>query len=375
MSTRRRGNNEGTIVQRADGRWAAAVTVEGRKRKWIYGKTRREVQQKLTAAVRAQDLGIRLHTADVSTGVFMRRWLDEVVKHRVRPRTFESYEMWVERHITPAIGRVALGKLNPQHVSGILEQKRQEGLSPRSVQYLHTVLKLALKQAERWELVPRNVARLVDSPRVQRQEVVPLTPEQARTFLESIVGHRLEALFVLTLTLGLRMGEVMGLQWEDVDLDRRTLVVRKSLQRIGGKLVLVEPKTEKSRRTLALPTMVAVALKAHRRNQLEERLLAGNRWKEHGMVFPSTIGTPCDGRETRKKFVAALEAAGLPKQRFHDLRHACASFLIAQGAHPKEIQSLLGHSTIVLTMDTYGHLFEPSKRGLADKMDALLSEA
>jgi len=371
--SRRRGQGEGTIIQRPDGRWAAAVSLGNGRRKWFYGKTHREVRDKLTGALRAHQQGLPLAGERQKVDAFLARWLDEVARPKVRPSTFRSYESLVRIHIAPALGHVPLAKLTPQDVNALLSQKLVGGLSPRRVQLIRIVLHMALKQATRWGLLPRNVAGLVDSPKVERREVQPLNPDEARAFLASVAGDRLEAVYFVALALGLRQGEALGLRWADVDLESGSAVVTASLQRIAGKLERVATKTKQSRRTAALPSIVIDALRRHRVRQMQERLVAGSRWVETGLVFTTTRGTPIDGRSVYRRFQAALARAGLRRVRFHDLRHSFASLLIAQGIHPKVLQASLGHATIGVTMDTYGHLFADAQRDAATKMNAVFA--
>jgi integrase len=253
-----------------------------------------------------------------------------------------------------------------------MKGKLAAGLSPRTVQYHHAILRRALGQAHRWGLVSRNVAKLVDPPRVRRPEIRPLTPEQARTLLEAARGDRLEALYTVALAVGLRQGEALGLRWDDIDLDRGWLTVRNALQRLGPGWQLVEPKTARCRRTIALPSVVAAALQSHRTRQLQERLWAGARWQENDFVFASRIGTPLDGTNVTRRFQQLLRRSGLPRQRFHDLRHACASLLLAQGVHPRVVMETLGHSQVGLTMNTYSHVIPALQREAATQMDAVL---
>ncbi|MER3450249.1 MAG: site-specific integrase, partial [Chloroflexota bacterium] len=187
-----------------------------------------------------------------SVGEFLERWLKDVVAPSVRPRTFASYSQLVRRHLLPTLGRVRLVRLTAQDIQACLNQKRQEGLSARTVQYLHAILRRALGQAEKWGLVARNVARLVDAPKVVRPEVKPLAPEDVRRLLDAARGDSLEALYVVAIAVGLRQGELLGLRWQDVDLERGLLSVR---------VQLTEPKSSRSKRTVQLP---AVALKALR---------------------------------------------------------------------------------------------------------------
>lgn len=241
------------------------------------------------------------------------------------------------------------------------------------MQYTRAVLRKALNQALRWGLVTKNAATLADPPKAEPREIRPLDPDEARRFLDAARGDRLEALYSVALSLGLRMGEILGLRWEDVDLDARTLTVRKQLQRLDGKPQLVDLKTRQSRRTLALPAGLAGALREHRKRQLEARLLAGERWRgeDWGLVFTSTIGTPLDPRNLTDRYKALLARAGLPALRFHDLRHSCASLLIAQGIPAKIVMETLGHSQISLTLNTYAHVFPEVQRQAAEAMDRL----
>lgn len=375
---KRRGHGEGAIYQReSDGLWCTSIDlgfVNGkRKRKVIYGKTRREVAEKLKALQREQLQGVSLAAEPLTLGAFLDRWLAEVVVVRNRPRTHASYSDTVRLYIKPHLGTTLLTKLAPEQVQGMLNALNAQGLSPRTVTYTRAVLRKALNQALRWGHVPRNVATLVDVPAARRKAIVPLTQAQARALLKAVTGHRLEALYRLTLSLGLRRGEALGLRWQDVDLERKTLRVVMALQRFKGKLVLDAPKTRSSARQLPLPDVLVSVLRAHRAAQEVERVEAGDEWQEHGLVFPSRTGSPTEPRNLVRHFKGALRAAGLPEStRFHDLRHSCASFLIAQGVHPRVVMEILGHSQIGITMDTYGHVLPETQRDAVDGITELL---
>lgn len=375
---KRRGHGEGAIYQReSDGLWCTSIDlgfVNGkRKRKVIYGKTRREVAEKLKALQREQLQGVNLAAEPLTVGAFLDRWLAEVVVVRNRPRTHASYSDTVRLYIKPHLGTTLLTKLAPEQVQGMLNALNAQGLSPRTVTYTRAVLRKALNQALRWGHVPRNVATLVDVPAARRKAIVPLTQAQARALLKAVTGHRLEALYRLTLSLGLRRGEALGLRWQDVDLERKTLRVVMALQRFKGKLVLDAPKTRSSARQLPLPDVLVSVLRAHRATQEVERVEAGDEWQEHGLVFPSRTGSPTEPRNLVRHFKGALRAAGLPEStRFHDLRHSCASFLIAQGVHPRVVMEILGHSQIGITMDTYGHVLPETQRDAVDGITELL---
>lgn len=375
----KRGQNEGSITKRKDGRWVARLTIgyEGgkQKRKCIYGRTREEVAGKLAAALKAKKDGLPVSNDRITFGQFLDKWLEDSVKPSVRPRTFKSYSQLVTRHVAPELGNIRLAKLSPQDIQDLMNRKLKAGLSPRSVQYIHAIIRRALVQARKWDLVPRNVAKLVDPPRAQRYEVKALSPEQARAFLDAAKGDRLKALYTVAVALGLRRGECLALRWEDIDLEAGTLRVRHTLHHVdGGGWTLAEPKSANSRRTLGLPQFALAALKDHRKRQLEEKISKGKDWQDHGFVFTSRAGTPLDGQHLYfRHFKKLLGKAGLPDIRFHDLRHSCASLLLAQGVSPRVIMETLGHSQISLTMNTYSHVMPVLMREAADKMDALLS--
>ena len=386
MGGKRRGHGEGSISLRKDGRWWARVdlgvvevkdkdgtTRRTRKRKQIYGKTRKEVAEKLKILLRDQQQGLSIAAERQTVTQFLTRWLSDVVQGSVRARTHESYKTTVERHIIPMLGRHDLAKLTAQHVNTLLKTKAAEGLSATTVKYIRTILRVALNQAVKWDLVPRNVIAAVPVPRIERHEVRAMTPDEARRFLDAIRGNRLEALYTVALALGLRQGEALGLHWADVDLDTGTLRVRWSLQRIAKTLQLVAPKTEHSKRTITIPPPAVAALRAHRVRQMEERLRAGAAWQDTGLVFTTPIGTPLDKANLGKRFKAVLKQVGLPSMRFHDLRHCCASLLLAQNVHPKVVQEILGHSQISMTLDLYSHVLPAAKSDAADLMGRLLT--
>lgn len=374
-SGRKRGHGEGTIVLRADGRWAAALTLADGKRKWYYGRSRREVQAQLQEAQHDRRAGLPVPSGRLTVEQFLTQWLALSAKSRVRHKTYVSYEGTVRLHIVPTLGRYPLAQLSPERIQALLNAKLTSGLAPRSVAYIRTVLRVALTQAVKWNLIGRNPAVLTDSPRVEKHRIVPLTPDQARALLAAARDDRLEALYTVALALGLRKGEALGLIWDDVDLDGATLTVSHQLQRIGGQRMRVALKTEESRRTLVLPRAVVAALQAHRARQLEERRAADDQWEEHGYLLTGTLGRPLDERNVNRRFERLLTRAGLPHMRFHDLRHSAASLLLAQGVPMRVISELLGHTKIGTTADLYTHLAPTLHQEAAAKMQAVLAGA
>lgn len=373
MATKR-GNNEGSISKRADGRWTGRVTLRDGKRKDFYGRTRAEVAGKVTGALRDLEQGKPVVSGRESVEKYLNRWLATTVLKSVRPSTYSSYAQHVRDHLIPHIGHLKLAALTPEHVQKLLNTLQKAGLSPMTVLHVRATLRRALGQALKWELVTRNVAALVDPPKTRRHKVEAIAPDRAREILEAVRGHRLEALVTVAIAVGLRQGEALGLRWRDVSLDAEhpTLAVRHALQRINGKLELVEPKSDTSRRTVPLPEKAVVALRRHRAMQSRDRLSAGDLWEDNDYVFASPVGKAIDGPNVTRTFQQLLKAAGLPRHRFHDLRHDCATLLLAQGVPMRVVMETLGHSQISLTMDTYSHVLPDLQREAAAKMDKAL---
>jgi integrase len=372
--SRKRGNGEGSITKRKDGRWVARYTVhtaKGPKRKSIYGRTRQEVATKLAKAMSDRDGGIELDPSRVTVNEYLQRWLKDSVKGSVRPITFESYERLVRVHVVSVLGRIKLKALSPAHLQGFYRDRLDAGLSPCTVQRLHAVIHRALKQALRWGLVARNVSEAADPPKAQRKEIRPLTPEQVRTLLKAAQGDRLEVLYVLAITTGLRQGELFGLSWEDVDLATGRLSVRRTLTTPKGGRRLGPPKRSKSCRSVKLTAGAIKALTAHRERQLEEREKLAELWQDLGFVFATQVGTPLNRHNFfRRCFKPMLEKAGLPHTvRFHDLRHTCATILLSKNVNPKIVQELLGHANISQTMDTHSHVLPDMQERAASAMD------
>jgi integrase len=361
----------GQIRQRKSGLWEGRYVGADHRRHSVYGKTKREAQEKLRAALTAADHGIRPATGRVTVGAWLDEWMMTSVEPRNRPRTIGSYRETVNRYIDPAIGRIPLTRLQPEDVAGMLRRLSDRGLSPTTVRYAHAVLRIALGRAVKSGRVIRNVASLVEPPARKTAERRPLTAGQARAFLALVAEDRLAALYSLAIATGMRQGELLALRWEDVDLDGGRLTIRHTL-RLGTR-DLAEPKTERARRTLRLGADSLVALREHRRRQLEERLAAGRRWVDGDFVFTTSIGTPLDSRNVTKAFQRVLAQAGLPHQRFHDLRHACATLLLEDGEDLGVVSRILGHSQIATTADVYAHLTPAMLERSAARMDAILA--
>jgi len=382
---KKRGQNEGSIFKRKDGRWAATISLgwhDGRRaRKHFYGATAEAVREQLDRAKHDVRQGRPVAVEHQTVGEFLDSWLEESVKPEVRPLTFQQYHQHARLYLKPSLGKLKLAKLGPQHVLSFRNARLKDGLHPRTVELSLIVLRRALAQALKWNLVTMNAAQAVEFPKYERREVEPWTPEQARIFLEAAAGERLGALYAVALSLGLRRAEALGLRWQDVNFEKRTLTVAQQVERVGGPRVdgghstleFAPPKTKGSRRTLPLPDSLAIALNAHHKRQSEDRLKAGPDWVDMGLVFGTGFGTPIEASRLTADFRRITIKAGLPAKRFHDCRHAVASALLSENTHPRLVMELLGHSKISMTLDTYSHVIEKSMRGVADTMDRLLT--
>lgn len=305
--TKSRANGDGDVFPRKnkDGKitsYRGAYFGSDGKRRYVSGKTKEEARKALREARSGADQGLVFDAGMLTVAEYLDRWLEDSVQGSVRRSTYESYGRQARRYVTPAVGRVRLKALTPAHVQGLYREMQDRGLAARIVEYTHAVLHRALKHAVRWNMVPRNVCDAVDVPQVRREEMHPLTPEQARRFLEAARGERLEALYVVAVHAGLRPGELLALGWEDVDLDRGVLHVRRALS--GSELAA--PKTKRSRRRIGLSSGSISALKRHRVRQLEERMGRAGLWQDHGLVFPSSVGTPLSHRNVVRSFKAVL---------------------------------------------------------------------
>jgi integrase len=374
---KRRGNGEGSITRRKDGLYMARYTVQtptGPKRKTLYGKTRNEVSEKLTKAMADRDGGLVFDADNMKLGEYLGRWLIDSVRDTVRPTTFERYEQIVRLHICPVLGQLMLKNLTSTHVRGLYRQKLDAGLAPRTVQYVHVTLHKALEQAIADGIIPRNVTEAVKPPQVQREEMQPLTVEQVRILFDAANGDRLEALYALAVTTGLRQGELLGLKWDDIDLEAGTLQVRRTLTTAKGGPRLTAPKTKGSRRTVKLTQNAVQALESHLERQLGEIDCAGSLWRENGLIFASESGDPLDRRNvTTHQFKPLLQRAGLPQIRFHDLRHTCATLLLGKNVNPKIVSEMLGHASIAITLDTYSHVLPTMQDSATKAMEDALS--
>jgi integrase len=367
---RRRAQGEGSVFRRSDGKWRGVLDlgwIDGKRtRRWVLGTTEREVLGKLAELREAQRRGQNLSARRYTFGQWLDEWLSVKRRQGTRASTLRGYEWLIRQHIRPGLGGIRLDKLTPTDIRHLVERKAESGLSAQSVRLMHALIRNALADAEREELVHRNVAKQVRPPVAQREEVRVLAVGDARRLVSVIQGNRFEALWVCALTLGLRKGELLGLCWRDINFGDATLTVRQALQRVGGHLVLVEPKTARSRRVVPVPPPTLAALCGHRRRQKADQLAAGPAWRDTDLVFATHLGGPLEPRNVNRSWYAIRSRAGLDGFRLHDLRHSCASLMLAAGASPRTVMKTLGHSQIGLTMNTYTHVLPEIERAAID---------
>ena len=371
----KRGNGEGSITRRKDGLYMARYTVETAiraKRKAVYAKTRKEAAEKLTAAMADASKGITADGGPKTVGAFLTSWLENSVRGSIRKSTYDRNESLCRVHLIPALGRKKLKTLGAADVAGFYRSRLDSGCSAASVRKMHETLHKALKQAVRWGYMTKNPADDVDAPRVHTEEVHPLTRDEARRFLKVVRGDRLEALYVVALHTGLRQGELLALRWEDVDIGEKTLRVRRTITKDGGKLLIGPTKTAKGRRTVKLTRDAAEALREHLSRQLEEIDGLGDLFEDNGFVFCTAKGTLINPSNLRKRsFAPLLVRAGLPHMTFHQLRHTAATILLLKNVNPKIVSEMLGHASIAITLDTYSHVLP----NMQDSAVAAMEEA
>lgn len=377
---KKRSNGEGTICKRSDGRWMAQITIDigygEYKRKTVYGKTQREVKEKLEQLKADQKQGRVIETADMPLEQWMNIWITNY-KPDLKITTKEDYERYINAHIKGScLGSIPLNKLKTTDLQAFYNKKlsdnnkeQKKKLSPTTVRYIHVIIKSALKQAVQNRMINHNAADAVVLPKKNKFQVTPFSKEEISSFLKTVENDRLYALYLLEMMTGLRKGEILGLQWDDIDFEQKKITVSHNLCRIKSRdpnaakkyeLVLMSPKTETSKRSLPLNDFMADELQKHKFRQDEEKKLYGSCYTDLGMVFCKPDGNYIYSRDFLRQYQNLLIKAGLEKKRFHDLRHTVASLLINANENPKMIQQLLGHSNISTTLDIYAHVMDAS---------------
>ena len=369
---KRRGFGDGSIYPLKDGRWVSYIRMPDGRKKFFTGRTRDAVKYRLQEAQRQAAAGQLPMGRDVQVSAYLERWLADAVRHSVRPKTYENYDLCVRR-LLPFIGRSRLRALTPEQIQFALGKLLDSGMALRTVRQVHMVLRKALKQGVLWRLLVTNPSDAVSAPRPERKEMRTLTEDQVRHLLTVARGMRDYGLWVFLVTTGLRLGEALALRWSDLDLREGRATIRRAVQRQrGAGLVFVEPKSARSRRTVPIPRETIDVLEDQRGCNDRDRSRALGLWQENDLVFPNPIGRPRDTAYRSISFHTALDRARLPRMRLHDLRHTAATHLLSMQIHPKVVQDLLGHSTIAITLDTYSHVMPALAKAASNEMSRLV---
>ncbi len=374
----KRANGEGCIYRRPDGRWTASITLgwkNGKQaRKHCYGKARQEVYDKLSVLQEAIKQGGSVADDRITVAAHFENWLASV-RQSLAPMTVAKYEILARVHILPQFGKTKLNKLKPGQIQAFLNGKLDEGLAPASVVSLRGLFSSAMRQAVDWDLIRSNPVARTKNPKMERREFSSLSPEQMAALLEAARPTPLYALIAVGLGLGLRISEALGLCWKELHAENRTAFVRQQLQWVNGKYVLRDLKSKTSRRVVPMPEFVIEALEEQRLKQAIEPYAnepnpESAAW---GLVFRSQLtGGPLDRNNVNRDLQRLLAKSGLPKLRYHDLRHTFASQHLAFGTPLQVARDLLGHSTVTTTSDLYGHLVPSALRDAANRMDVLM---
>jgi integrase len=377
----------GHVRERGKGNWYAVIDARDpktgkRKRKWhsLEAKGKREAQIECATLIAAIKAGTYIEPDKTTVAQFLERWLENT-KANVAPRTHERYSEIVRKNIAPLIGAVILSKLKPAHISeayakALLEGRRDGtgGLSPQSVLHMHRVLKRSLKQAVRWEILHRNPADAVESPKIEKRRMITYDMQQTATLLQALKGKRIYIPALLAVLCGLRRGEIAALRWRNVDLEKCSLAVVESVEQMNGSVRLKETKSGRVR-TVALPLTVRDELKAHRLTQAQQMLKLGVRIGDDSFVCTLEDGSPMQPTFITHEWVRAIKSTALPRYRFHDLRHAHGTHMLASGTHIKVASERLGHSKVGITLDLYSHVLPGMQEDAAAKIDAAFRAA
>jgi integrase len=343
-----------------------------RIQKRVTARTKRELDAKVSELKAQWNKGDYFEATKMTAAEYLEHWL-EAIAPTIRPSSHRRFTEVARRRVIPAMGHVALARVTTLHIQEFYADCLKSGLSPSTVALYHNVLHRALEQAVKWSLIRRNPCDGVDAPREVTPEMKTWTAEQARAFLDVASGDDLAALWWLVLHTGLRRGELLALRWQDIDFERATLAIRRTLTRGMDGLAFGEPKSAAGRRSLALPAVCVDRLRAHRTQQLKRRLALGSDWQDTDLVFERGDGSLLHPNTMSSAFARLTKKAGLPRIRFHDLRHTAATLMLANGEHPKIVQERLGHSDMSMTLNRYSHVTMDMQREAADRLAKLLS--
>jgi len=335
-------------------------------------KTKKEAQAALTAWLAEIDKGTAVDRSTQTVAEMMDYWLATEVRPRLRAKTTFDYEHTITKHILPALGPIPVQKLTPERLQKFYSDKLAEGCGVRTIRLCHLHLNQALKQAAKLGLVSRNVASLVTQPQETPGEMRVWDVAQAQAFLAVAYKSAYGPIWMLALATGLRRGELLGLRWRDIDVERRVLHVRQTVGALRGRPEFKPPKTRSSRRTVPMQGVIIAALRAHKRGQDDRRRALGEAWQDHDLVFAAANGNPINPDNVGRDFQRLVRLAGVPPIRIHDLRHTHVTLALQAGANTKAVSQAIGHSDIGITLGTYAHVMPEQRVDVAEKIGAAL---
>lgn len=381
--TKRRIKGEGSVYQRSsDGMYVAYARLPSGKKKYTYDKTKTGVAKKLRELQKSIESQTVVTARAETVESYLNYWMNvRYEQKQIAESTYRNHQKRM-RIVYPYIGSLKLTKLTGDKLQAMYGRLRAEhNYKPSTIILTHRILNAAFKQAVRWKKMTTNPCQDADAPSSKEEKVegVVLAPEQALALLQEAKGTDIDIFLTLALGTGMRRGELLGLRWAMVDLDSKQLRINKTASYIPGedghyKMVERAGKTKTSRRAIALPQFAVDALKVHKIKQLEQRLQSGAKWHNNDLVFCTPVGDFYNVATLRNHFNALLQQCGLPHMRIHDLRHSAATLLLYLGVPMKVVQEILGHSSITITMDLYGHLLPGMQQDAMNRMDSLFGE-
>lgn len=375
---KRNAQGGGSIRQRKDGTWEARVTIgtnpgTGKPdRRSVYGKTQKEVRQKMTELISALDRGTYQPKNKITVAAWLQEWLTTYCANKVKPLTYSSYQGIIRNHINPQIGAVELQAVRGSHIQRVYNTMTAAGASGKTVKNVSAVLHKAFSIAIKQGIISSNPCDGAELPKAEKKEIKPLTDEEIPVFLDAIENSPFKNAYALCLFAGLREGECLGLSWKQIDFKRKRIVISQQLQKRkdGDKAYYIAPSTKSSRpRTIEPPAIAFEYLKQERVKQLENRLKAGTAWSNpDDLVFTDELGKHYAIITFYTRFKRIAASIGRPDARPHDLRHTAATVAIANGADIKSVQDFLGHATASFTLNVYAHTSEQMMKDTADRV-------
>ena len=371
MTKKRRGRNQGSIIKRGN-RYRAFLYVPGGRISKSFS-TKTDAQSWLNEMSFKRDKGLMIASSRMPLKSYLLDWL-EIHSTQLKPASERRYRQIARDYVYPFIGKKLLCDLTVFDVEMLYQKLLADDVSVRNVRYVHSLLHRSLKDAQKRGIVGYNAAHGARQPKLTQKEMIILDEDQVMRFFIGVKGHRLEALFHLAIKTGMRQGEIFGLKWSDIDWLRGRLRVQRQAQRVKGQgKIFVPPKTKAGRRSIPIGSEMLLLLRKHREKQVVTKIFSGCDWHELNLVFPTRNGKPLSESNLLKEYKMLLEVCGLPKIRFHDLRHTAASIMLNRGIPPFVVSRILGHSKPSTTMDIYGHLIPIMHEGIGDQMDDWLT--